>query len=92
MLRVKTTAILSTKGQLILPHAIRTRRRWSAGTRLTVEETAEGVLLKPEPLFPPTRPEDVFGSLKTRGKPKSVEDMSAGVAAELKRRHARHRY
>ena len=54
---------VSTKGQVILPKAIRQRRQWDAGTRLVVEETADGVLLKPAPAFAPTRPENVFGML-----------------------------
>ncbi|HCO54764.1 MAG TPA: AbrB family transcriptional regulator [Pelagibacterium sp.] len=80
---------VSTKGQIILPSAIRQRREWRAGTRLIVEETAEGVLLKPAPAFAETRPEDVFGMLGYKGKPKSLEEMDAGVLAEAKRRHAR---
>ncbi|MBW8728684.1 MAG: AbrB/MazE/SpoVT family DNA-binding domain-containing protein [Inquilinus limosus] len=83
------TTTVSTKGQVILPSAIRQRREWRAGTRLLVEETAEGVLLRPLPAFPETRPEDVFGSLPHRGKPKSLEEMDAGVLAEARRRHAR---
>jgi len=83
------TTTVSTKGQVILPSAIRQRREWRAGTRLLVEETPEGVLLRPVPAFPETRPEDVFGSLPHRGKPKSLEEMDAGVLAEAKRRHAR---
>ena len=52
------TTTVSTKGQVILPKAIRERRNWPAGTRLVVEETPDGVLLKPAPVFAPTRPED----------------------------------
>ena len=85
----KLTTTVSTKGQVILPSAIRQRRQWSAGTRLTVEETAEGVLLKPAPAFAETRPEDVFGMLPYTGKPKTLEEMEAGVLAEARRRHAR---
>ena len=85
----KLTTTVSTKGQVILPSAIRQRREWVAGTRLVVEETAEGVLLKPAPIFPPTRPEDVRGSLPCRGKPKTIAQMNAAVLAEAKRRHAR---
>lgn len=85
----KLTTIVSTKGQVILPSAIRQRREWSAGTRLLVEETVEGVLLRPAPAFAKTRPKDVFASLPHRGKPKSLEDMEAGVLTEAKRRHAR---
>lgn len=84
----KLTTTVSTKGQVILPSAIRQRREWRAGTRLTVEETADGVLLKPAPAFPETRPQDVFGMLPHKGKPKTLEEMDAGVLAEARRRHA----
>lgn len=80
---------VSTKGQVILPKAVRQRRDWDAGTRLVVEETPEGVLLKRAPAFAPTRPENVFGMLPFAGEPKSLEDMEAGVLAEARRRHDR---
>jgi AbrB family looped-hinge helix DNA binding protein len=88
----KLTTIVSTKGQVILPKAIRQRRRWEAGTELVVEETADGVLLTAKPLFAPTRSKDVFGSLRHAGRPKTLDEMNAGIAAEAKRRHARNRY
>ena len=83
------TTTVSTKGQVILPKQIRERRAWNTGTRLLVEDTPEGVLLKPAPVFAETRPEDVFGSLPHTGRPKSIEEMDAGVLAEARRRHAR---
>jgi AbrB family looped-hinge helix DNA binding protein len=85
----KPTTIISTKGQVILPKAIRRQRRWDAGTRLVVEDTPDGVLLRPVPLFPVTRPKDVFGSLPHSGAPKSLEGMDAGIVNEARRRHAR---
>jgi AbrB family looped-hinge helix DNA binding protein len=85
----KLTVKLSTKGQVILPKSIRQRRHWDAGTRLVVEETADGVLLRSAPIFKPTRPDDVFGSLKFSGRAKTIEEMDAGVLAEARRRHAR---
>ena len=88
----KLTTIVSTKGQVILPKAIRQQRHWDAGTRLVVEDTPDGVLLKAAPLFPPTRPEDVFGSLAYSDRPKTLKEMEAGIAAEARRRHARNRY
>jgi AbrB family looped-hinge helix DNA binding protein len=88
----KPTTTLSTKGQLILPQAIRARRRWGPGTRLLVEETPDGVLLKAAPVFAPTRPEDVFGSAKRKGTPISGDDMDAAIVREAKRRRARGRY
>jgi AbrB family looped-hinge helix DNA binding protein len=86
------TTTVSTKGQVILPKAIRQRRRWVAGTRLAVEETADGVLLRAATPFAPTPPEDVFGSLAYAGPPKTVEEMNAGIANEARRRHAGDRY
>jgi AbrB family looped-hinge helix DNA binding protein len=80
---------VSTKGQVILPKPIRERRRWNAGTELVVEETAEGVLLKPAVLVPRTVPEKVFGMLAFRGRSKTIEEMNAGILAEAKRRHDR---
>ena len=82
------TTTVSTKGQVILPKAIRRALRWVAGTPLLVENTSEGVLLKPEPVFSETRPEDVFGSVTFDGPPKSLQEMRAGVLAEARRRHA----
>lgn len=82
------TTTVSTKGQVILPGAIRRRRQWAAGTRLLVVDTAEGVLLKPAPAFADTRPDEVFASLPRRGRPKTLEEMEKGVLAEA-RRHAR---
>ena len=82
------TTTVSTKGQVILPKAIRTLLGWQAGTRVVVENTRDGVLLKPLPVFDETHPEQVFGSLGYRGAPRSVEDMDAAVLAEAKRRHA----
>ncbi|HXA25413.1 MAG TPA: AbrB/MazE/SpoVT family DNA-binding domain-containing protein [Acetobacteraceae bacterium] len=89
---VKLTTTLSTKGQVILPAAVRRRLNWNAGARLMVEETPDGVLLKSGPLFPATTPEQVFGCLRYRGEPKTLEDMQEGIAAEVRRRHARGRY
>lgn len=82
----RITTIVSTKGQVILPKAIRDHRQWAPGTRLSVEETADGVLLKATPLFEPRAVGDVFGSLRPNGPALSLDDMDAAVAAEAKRR------
>ncbi|WP_333834901.1 AbrB/MazE/SpoVT family DNA-binding domain-containing protein [Rubrimonas sp.] len=80
---------VSTKGQVILPKTVRERRRWSAGTRLVVEETPEGVLLRAAPAFPPTTAAGVFGMLRASGPAKSLEEMDAAVLGEAARRHGR---
>ena len=84
----RLTTTVSTKGQVVLPKAIRRALRWEAGTRLAVENTPEGVLLKPAPVFAETRPEEVFGCLACDGAPKSLSEMKAGILAEAKRRYA----
>ena len=84
--RTKVTTVLSTKGQVILPKAIRDRRHWEAGTRLMVEETEAGVLLTQAPLFPRTSHEQVFGMLSYDGPPKTLEEMDLAITDEVKRR------
>lgn len=83
------TTTISTKGQVILPKAVRTRRHWTAGTRLVVEDTAEGVLLRPAPAFPRTDLDEVFGMLPVSGPARTVEEMDAAVLKEAARRHGR---
>lgn len=83
----RSTTTVSTKGQVILPKAIRDQRRWSAGTRLTVEDTPEGVLLKPSPVFPETDIDAVAGSLKRPGRRAlTLKEMDDAVVREAKRR------
>ncbi len=41
------TTVLSSKGQVIIPKALRVARRWGPGTQLEVCDTPEGVLLRP---------------------------------------------
>ena len=64
------------------------RLAWGAGTRLVVEEAADGLILKRAPVFAATRPQDVFASLPYAGKPKTIEEMDAGILAEARRRNA----
>lgn len=83
----RLTVRLSTKGQVVLPKSIRQRRHWDAGTRLVVEDTPNGVLLKAAPIFKRTKSDEVFGSLKVSGPPKTLEEMDAGVLAEARRQY-----
>ncbi len=80
----KSTTTLSTKGQVILPAAVRWRHNWQAGMRLTVEETADGVLLRPAPAFPSTTTDQVFGCLRYHGEPKTLQQMRDGIATEVR--------
>jgi AbrB family looped-hinge helix DNA binding protein len=87
--RERTTTVISTKGQVILPKVIRDERHWSAGTQLIVENTPDGVLLKASPAFPRTIVDEVFGSTRYNGPSLSLEDMDKAIAREAKRRARR---
>ena len=82
----RLTTTLSTKGQVILPMAVRQRLNWDTGARLLVEETADGVLLRPAPAFAETASKDVFGLLRTSAPAKTLAEMDAGVLAEARHR------
>lgn len=81
------TTKLSSKGQVVLPKAVRERHGWKEGTELVVENTTDGVLLRARKPFAPTRVEDVYGALRYRGRPKSIEEMDAGIARAVRKRH-----
>lgn len=85
----KAITTVSTKGQVILPKAIRDSRGWRAGQKLVVEETRDGVLLRSASPFALTKPEEVFGGLSHHGKHLSDEDIDKALRAAAKRRHAR---
>ena len=80
------TTVVSTKGRVILPKAIRDLRHWPAGTRLTVEDTPEGVLLKAVPIFPETELDSVFASMRYDKPALSVADMNEVIDKEANRR------
>ncbi len=83
---------MSTKGQVILPKATRESQHLKPGVEFVIEETPAGILLKPQPIFPPTTIDEVFGMLKWDGPPKTIKEMDAGILEEVQRRHARGRY
>lgn len=81
--------MVSTKGQVILPKAIREKLKWKPGTELNVEETPNGVLLTPTRYFASTKLEDVAGMLRHKVRidhPLSIEEMDAAIVTEARRR------
>jgi AbrB family looped-hinge helix DNA binding protein len=83
---------LSTKGQIILPKAIRASRDWNPGTAFTIEETGDGLLLRPARRFPPAALEEVAGCLRSKRRAKTLAQMRAAISREVLRRHDRGRY
>jgi AbrB family looped-hinge helix DNA binding protein len=86
------TTRLSTKGQIILPKSIRDSRDWKPGTAFTIEETGDGVLLRPATHFPAADLEEVAGCLRSSRKSKTLAQMRAAIGQEVLRRHDRGRY
>jgi AbrB family looped-hinge helix DNA binding protein len=86
------TTRLSTKGQIVLPKTIRAARAWAPGTEFTVEETGDGVLLRPAARFPDADLAEVAGCLRSKRKPKTPAQMRAAIGREVMRRHDRGRY
>jgi AbrB family looped-hinge helix DNA binding protein len=86
------TTTLSTKGQIVLPKALRESRAWKPGTEFTVEETKEGVLLRPKRRVPRKTLDEVFGMLKWKGKPATLKDMDDAIAKAVVERYERSRH
>ena len=69
------TAIVSTKGQVVIPAPVRAEMGVGAGTRVEFVKTAEGWLIKPA-----TGPVTALkGILRKPKKPVSIEDMKKAV-------------
>lgn len=84
--------VISSRGQVVLPKAIRDKRRWKPGTKLIVEDRPEGVILKSVEAGKKLTIADWPGILKYKGPAHTVEEMDAAIEKEVRRRHARGRY
>ena len=72
------TTKLSSKGQVIIPKALRDSHHWDTGLELVVIEMGDGLLLRPKGLFEETTLDQVAGSLYT-GKAKSQDDIDSAM-------------
>ena len=68
-------AIVSTKGQVVIPARVRSELGVDAGSRIEFVKTAEGWLIKPA-ILPVTA---LKGMLRKPKKPVSVEDMNRAI-------------
>lgn len=87
-----SSTLLSVKGQVVIPKALRESRRWGPGTRFDVKETAEGLLLTPVVVVGDKQPlAEGLAALRKlanfAGPAVSVEAMAEAVAAEAARRN-----
>lgn len=90
---MSTSTLLSVKGQVVIPKALREARCWEPGTRFTVHETPEGLLLTPVTGGPKRSLAAGLAALRERANHKgpamSVAAMREAVATEAKRRTGR---
>ena len=73
------TTKMSSKGQVIIPKALRSRYNWDIGQKLVVIDTGDGILLKASHSFNKTELEQVAGILKYSGKPISIDEMETAI-------------
>ena len=83
------TTRLSSKGQVILPKSIRTAHRWEPGVQFMVEDTADGVLLRPVNTLQATSLDEVVGCTGYKGPARSIADMDAAIAIGAGNEHHR---
>ena len=83
---------LSTRGRLVIPSALRRAQGWATGTQFAVEHQGGQLVLKPLlseglshtlPVAGPTTMDEVFGSLRHRGRPLSVDEMTEGAKSAV---------
>jgi AbrB family looped-hinge helix DNA binding protein len=81
-------AKISSKGQLVLPKAVREAYGLTAGSEVNIESAGDAIVLKP--LHKKDRRtytiDEVAGFLKYDGPPVTVEDMERGVLEEARRK------
>jgi AbrB family looped-hinge helix DNA binding protein len=80
------TVKLSSKGQFVLPKAIRDRHHWEAGTEFVVIDRGSELIIKPARVFPATSLEPPDAPSPYRGKPLSLEEMERAVLVEAGKR------
>lgn len=80
------TVRLSSKGQFVLPKAIRELHRWGPGTELAIVDRGTEVVLMPATPFEPTRFEAPDTPSVYKGRRLSVAEMDRAVAFEAGKR------
>ncbi|WP_211465736.1 AbrB/MazE/SpoVT family DNA-binding domain-containing protein [Collimonas silvisoli] len=79
------TVKLSSKGQIVIPKAMRDDLHLPPGTEFVISMTATGLTLTPKTLFPKATAREVRGFLAKRGrKLPDDNDIKASIKARLK--------
>ncbi len=75
---------MSSKGQVVIPKAVRDRHGWSDGTPFDVVDTPQGILLRPpSPKKGSLSLDEVLARIRARvkyiGPPVTIEEMNASI-------------
>ena len=86
-----STVLVSSKGQIVLPAALRRRLGLGAGAQLEVVEQADGLTLRVVRAVPRTDVARLAGMLKapSRGTPRRLEDFDPATLAARRRKQPR---
>jgi|SRR5918995_361365 AbrB family looped-hinge helix DNA binding protein len=81
-------AKISSKGQLVLPKAVRDAHGLDAGSEVEVESAGDVILLRPTPkkARKTYTLDEVAGFLKYDGPPVTLEDMERAIEEEARRK------
>lgn len=82
--KIMETTKLSSKGQVIIPKALRDSHHWQTGLELMAIDTGDGVLLKPKAPFPATELAQVAGMLRGRTSAKSDADIKRALVKDIR--------
>jgi AbrB family looped-hinge helix DNA binding protein len=80
-------ARISSKGQLVLPKAVRDAYGLGPGSEVDIESAGESIVLRPIKRKDRRRYtiDEVAGFLKYKGRPVTLEDMERGIVEEAQR-------
>ncbi len=76
-----STLLISSKGQIVLPAALRRKLAWGAGSRLEALEEPDGLKLRIVKAAPVSDVTQLAGMVKAprRGVPRSLQDFDAAA-------------
>lgn len=80
------TTTLSSKGQVIIPMALRRSNNWKVGLELTVIDTGAGLLIRPSAAFEAAQLAEVAGMFKGSVSAKTDLEIAAALQQDVRRR------
>lgn len=85
-----STTHISTKGQVIIPKAIREAYQLSAGQELEVEIVQQGILLRIKNHTPKTTLNNLLGCTGYQGKTKTLEEIEVDIQQGIIKEWGKH--